>query len=878
MSLKTKATILAITIGTLPVFAIGGVAYWMAERTISEQISQAGILQAQSLSDKINRFMNERLGAIIVLSGHPALVNERIRKTVELRDLEEIFNRFVKAYGVYDSVAAFDMNGDVIAQSAGDKLDNHRSRAYFQQVLATRTTVITPPEKSISTGKWVIHIAAPLLDDSNRNLLGVIRTRIPIEKLREITQFLGNGQHYHITDAKGNIFVASDAHHADDIGKNITEELPPIAPFLEKGEPYSWTDLYDGKPALFSYAPVERLAGLDLRWNTVLSLDGDVAFAAQKGLLTTILIGTGLTALAMGLLAAWLAQRLTKPLLEANQAVQALGAGKLDTRIHLQGQDELAQLGNSINDMADQLSQLISQQVRSAQQASFLSQTTLNIRRSLRFEDIFQTSVEEVRNFLQCDRVVIYSFAPDFSKGTVIAESVLPGWPIALGQMIADPLTPDLLDRYRNGRVWSIDDRQTQTLTTCHCEILEALSVRGNLVAPVMHNQELIALICAHQCDGPRVWNAEEIDLFKQLAVQIGFALDQAHTEQDRQKAEVLSEERRRQRESLQRQLLELLSNIEGAAMGNLTVRADVSAGDIGTVADFFNSIIESLRSIVLQVKQSATQVNEALTANEAAITHLADESNRQAKETARTLDSLSTMTQSIYDVANNAQQAAAITRVAADNAQAGGAAMESTVSNIAVLRWTIGETAKKVKRLGESSQEISKVISMINQIAMQTNLLAINAGIEAARAGEDGQGFAVVAEEVAELANRATAATREIESIVSTIQRETAEVVDAMEQGTSQVVQSTTLVNEAKENLGQVVEVAHQVDELVQKISEATISQVQTATTVSDLMRQMAQFSSRTSDSSKQVSATLRQTLDIAQDLKSSVGTFIVD
>ncbi|OUC11603.1 MAG: hypothetical protein B0A82_27000, partial [Alkalinema sp. CACIAM 70d] len=236
------------------------------------------------------------------------------------------------------------------------------------------------------------------------------------------------------------------------------------------------------------------------------------------------------------------------------------------------------------------------------------------------------------------------------------------------------------------------------------------------------------------------------------------------------------------------------------------------------------------------------------------------------------------TMAQSIRAVADNAQQAAAITRSAAENAQTGGAAMESTVNNILTLRTTIGDTAKKVKRLGESSQEISKVISLINQIAMQTNLLAINAGIEAARAGEEGQGFAVVAEEVAELATRAAAATREIETIVLTIQQETAEVVNAMEQGTSQVVKSTRLVNDAKDTLGQVVEVARQVDELVQAISEATVSQVATSHAISDRMREIAQFSSRTSDSSRDVSATLRQTLNIAQELQASVGTFVVD
>jgi methyl-accepting chemotaxis protein len=235
-------------------------------------------------------------------------------------------------------------------------------------------------------------------------------------------------------------------------------------------------------------------------------------------------------------------------------------------------------------------------------------------------------------------------------------------------------------------------------------------------------------------------------------------------------------------------------------------------------------------------------------------------------------------MTASITAVASNAQSAALISRQASDNAQTGGVAMERTVDSILQLRDTIAETGKKVKRLGESSQQISKVIALINQIALKTNLLAVNASIEAARAGEEGRGFAVVAEEVGQLAAQSALATKEIEQIVEAIQRETSEVVSAMELGTTQVVEGTKLVEQTKGSLQQIVTVSGQIDELLQSISTATVSQTASSQRVTQLMEAIAQVSEKTSETSSLVSSNLQETVSVAQKLQTSVETFKVD
>lgn len=275
-----------------------------------------------------------------------------------------------------------------------------------------------------------------------------------------------------------------------------------------------------------------------------------------------------------------------------------------------------------------------------------------------------------------------------------------------------------------------------------------------------------------------------------------------------------------------------------------------------------------NLQYIVNQIQQSVDEINVS-------IQKLTTEAVIESEQNNRSLETIDNMTIAIVSIANIAQQAVTIINDANYAATETGAAMDLTLQNIFLVQETVSEIVKKVKRLGESSQQISRVVSVINQIAMQTNLLAINAGIEAARAGEEGQGFAVVAEEVGELAARIATATQETEEIIAKIQRETGEIIQGMTTGTNQVAESSHIIKNAKESLQQIVNVSGQIDTLVQSILSTTTSQIQTSEIVIQTVKDITNISRFNRDNYHQISQSLQKAVDISQQLKETVETF---
>ncbi|NMF64804.1 methyl-accepting chemotaxis protein [Brasilonema octagenarum] len=614
------------------------------------------------------------------------------------------------------------------------------------------------------------------------------------------------------------------------------------------------------------------------------NLNSEVIFAVnkvttsanQQDSFLSMLLWIGMIGALVVAIAVFLVQWCISPILNTTNVLRKPGSG--EPQIDAE-EDELASLGPAINLMAEKLKILVTEQAEhsSRQEAEvkrtqIFTEITLRIRQFLKQQDILQTTVEEIRNLLATERVVVYRFN-DVGSGNIVSESIAAGWAKMIDTQMNDPcLSEHYIQHYKNGRVRAIDNIYQAGFTVCHIKTLEKFAVKASLIAPVFQGKQLISLLVAHECKKPRAWQEWEINLFAQLAIQVGFALDQATL---LEQVEAVSQDQRQQKEALEKKLIQMINSIEAASNGDLTVRAEVSAGEIGTIADFFNSIIENLRQIVTAVKKAAEQVNVSVGENSNATQQLASEALEQAQEITRTVAEINQMSLSIQAVADSAHQAAEVAEIASDIATEGEVAMDRTVKSILNLQHTVTQTADKVNRLGQSSQQISKVVSLINQIALQTNLLSINASLEISRAGHENRGLSVVADEIGQLAAQSAQATLEIQQILENIQVETNDVVKAMEFGRSEVLEGANLVKDAKLSLAKISQVSRQIDQLLQLISNTTISQAQTSSTVAILMSDIAKVSERTSDFSYNVSGSLQKTLEVAQELQKSVGVF---
>jgi twitching motility protein PilJ len=707
-NLRVKTTLILIGISAFSTISVGFIAYNFANRSTLEQTKSAEQNTAEKVADKVAFYMRERFGDIQVMSNLSILTNSELRAKTPVKDKQAALDSFIKAYTIYDSVAAFDLEGNVIAQSTGKPLSNHSDRSYFQAAIAADGAILSQPILSPSSGIMAVYLAAPIKDTATGRNIGVIRARMPVKYLRDVILSNDTEHNNYLLDKQGQIFAASNEEEFATIESRETK----LEPAGDRFDFFNQLQQVNNKQTIFteqelvSYIPFAKFqdefrAQLpDLGWSTMTVANRQLALKAQRKLLLAFVAATLIITIAVAIIASIIGYKATQPILEAAEAVKKLGQGQLDTRISVSGKDELADLGVNINKMAGQIQDL----------------------------------------------------------------------------------------------------------------------------------------------------------LFTQ------------ETETKRQK---------RAKESLQQGVMSLLLDVEGAKKGDLTVRAEMTDGAVGSIADAFNSTMKKLQELLQEVQKVSGEVGQLSLAGEGSVRQLSDSALNQAEAISQALSSIDQINQSVETVANYAQEAAQIARHGSIQAKEGDLAMDATVNSIEKIRTTVANTAKKVKQLAESSQEIAQIVEIISGISEKTNLLAFNASVEAARAGEHGEGFRIVAEEVRRLADRITDATKDIQQLVTAIQQDTTSVLEGMETSTSEVVNGSELVRMTKLNLRSLAETSQQIDEYLKSISSNTINQTNTSKQVNEQINGIAMVAKTNSTEAQNVVQSLRTLVQEAENLQSSVSQF---
>ncbi len=359
--------------------------------------------------------------------------------------------------------------------------------------------------------------------------------------------------------------------------------------------------------------------------------------------------------------------------------------------------------------------------------------------------------------------------------------------------------------------------------------------------------------------------------LFSVLALAALLALGMLNVQEAQQRALDAADENRRNQDAI----LRLLNEMGDLAEGDLTVQATVTEDITGAIADSVNFAIEELRNLVQGINRAAEHMSSSSTEARLNAEELLKASELQTRQIADTSEAVNRMSRAIVQVSENAAESTAVAEQSLVTARRGGDAVREGIAGMNSLRDQIQETSKRIKRLGESSQEIGEIVDLISGITEQTNVLALNAAIQAAAAGEAGRGFSVVAEEVQRLAERSAQATRRIGVIVKTIQSDTQDAVNAMEVSTQGVVQGAAKAEIVGTSLQEIEAVSDQLARLIQNISDSTGSQARTAEQVMGNMQQILGVTEQASDRTRQSAESVAQLATLSDELKVSVSGF---
>ena len=858
ISIGIKATALAAVFGVLPVLAVGLIAYRSADNSIAEGVAQQQLEEVEQTASQLRQYMQERIANIntvaSIASTFPVFNNEL--EPEEREELEALLTdqltTFVQDYRTYSSIGIFDLQGNLLVQSTGSARElNQGDTEYFQRVLETGTAVVSEPVSIALEGslndRFSVYIAAPVIGESG-DTEAVVAAQIPVEFIGNAVLRAGisaeeeeeEAEFYYLADSSGNVIqsVPSDPEESN-LGTPLVEDVPDFAAAREQGQLLAWLGTASGEESMIAYSPVSGLGSLN--WSVVASKTTEEAFEGQQQLLQTILLGSVVTAVAVVLLGIVIAKRATLPIEQVAKAVELLGQGKLNARVPVRGNDELAVLGTNVNNMAGQIQTLLQTLSQNAEQLGMQNDVLANLAQNESLiqgdaQATAQTFSEATVTTLHIERVSVWLYQPEASQLVCLSHYdrgqhpwVDEPLPLAIA-----PIYIQAIARNQNLVIQDIQNRREVE------ELLEGGYLATETVAlmevPIQIAGNFVGTVRCEHMGSPREWKPQEQTFVGSVANLISLALE----------SEVMQEE--------VSHLLDVVSEVED---GNLTIQANVSDRTTGLVADTFNRLIERLSEVLQQTLETAQQASESANQQKFQADLIANNAEQQAEGVTQVLQITDWVKDLANDAANQVETSRASLQTLQKTVERGQEAIANMTSGIDILQEGSDRIIQQMKTLGEFVGLADQFVQDQTQIASLTQTLALNASLVAARAAEqrDPRQFAVAAREFSSIANQVSQLAQQTNASLTTLEQRSAQIqsvvftVDANVQRVGSLVEGFTQgveqSNRVFEDVQTVTVEAVNAEVMVAQASQEIVNAVQSATevarTITDIATQTA-------------------------------------
>lgn len=877
LSIRFKFILTAIAISIIPASLLSIVTYSftknLANREIiqaQEQVVQIQVLRTQNLAEQFRQFLQIRYQEVESLTKNQIFTNPNLWKKATLEQKKAILTSFQAKNKFYNEITFLDIQGSPLFQSqSSESLDsNYSNHQYFQEAIASKKIIVNRAESKHH--RLGIEYLAPIVNIWTGKVDGLIYIFLSEQAMKDIfIHYTDNNQEWYLIDSEGILFAGSNEQY---INSNAEKFFPEIDNLYRARK--NNTGLYFNQSKddhyLLSYVPVIA-QGLypDKYLGVVISTEIFPAVIEMENGELILLLIVIITAIIIGTIAAYIVNNMTIPLLNSIKAVERISQGKLDTRIPIRGKDELAVLGNKINQMAEKLMYLIERQTMLTKTSELMARIA-RARNIQQLQSPFNRFLTEVRSLIKSDRLIFYQFDQNWS-GTIIAESVAQGFLPSLGSEINDPcFIKEYIDKYKRGRIQATRNIYEAGLTECHLQQLEEFAVKSNLVIPVVikietesesesERDELIGLLIAHQCSNIRIWNNFEIDYLKEVASQLGLAL----------RGYGICRQVLEQQEIFQRQVKYLIHNNQKLSCGNLKICASTSSHELNDLTKFLKSVIQGIAELIVPIKTNIQVIQTNLKHNRDIVTELNQqvvEQKNQIEQIITTIEPIANQGQIIYKNINEINKIShgVITQISVEKTN-----FAHVFETVAKLQTTVLQSIEKIKNIEQSSIEIIGTVPIIQKISLQTELLAQE--IE----GENSAAIDPSSKKMQKIALQLRTVIADIEAIGENIQQQTSGMVRSMEIDSAQTSALTPLVASSNKNMAKISKTSVEIDHLLQLTNSSTISQITALQKITNLTTKLTQLSERSSHQSHQAKNS-NEVIEIAiQRLQKSVDVF---